>query len=493
MRSRLRLPCLMIATLHFALLGACGDKEASMLDVDVVGTENAPFESGVRLSPAGQLVRAAVAAGLVSLDEEGRVVPALAERWIVTDDGLSYIFRLREGTWPDRADITGEMAEQSLRAGVRALSGTAFGQDLAAIREIRAMAGRVVEIRLARPVPDLLQLLAQPELGLFHKHAGSGPMMLTRDGAVAVLAPIAPERLGFASGEGPSAGMRGVRLRSVPATAAVRRFGDGAVDVVLGGRFESFPLGEGAAGLTRRLLRTDPVSGLFGLAFATVSGPLEDPRFREALALAIDREALRGELASGAWAPTTRLAGTGLPGASGPSGERWGDLTVAQRQEAARRLVARWKERRGSFPPLRLALPEGPGADLLFQRLEDDFKAIGVPVTRVSAGTGAELQVLDLVARYNRTEWFLQQFACAVRKPACSAAADALLAEALSSRDPHKRAELLARTEAVMTEANLYIPIGSPVRWSLVRDRVAGFAVNPAGFHPLAPLAKEQN
>ena len=46
-------------------------------------------------------MRAATTEGLVGLDAEGQVIPALADRWIVTDDGRSFIFRLRDGTWPE--------------------------------------------------------------------------------------------------------------------------------------------------------------------------------------------------------------------------------------------------------------------------------------------------------------------------------------------------------------------------------------------------------
>ena len=79
------------------------------------------------------------------VDERGRVIPALADRWIVTDDGLSYIFRLRDGDWPDKTPITGETARTALLQAISALRGTPLGSDLAAIGEVRAMAGRVSE------------------------------------------------------------------------------------------------------------------------------------------------------------------------------------------------------------------------------------------------------------------------------------------------------------------------------------------------------------
>ena len=47
----------------------------------------------------------------------------------------------------------------------------------------------------------------------------------------------------------------------------------------------------------------------------------------------------------------------------------------------------------------------------------------------------------------------------------------------------------IGRTEAELTLANVYIPFGSPVRFSLVRGDVEGFAANAWAFHPLPALA----
>ena len=40
-----------------------------------------------------------------------------------------------------------------------------------------------------------------------------------------------------------------------------------------------------------------------------------------------------------------------------------------------------------------------------------------------------------------------------------------------------------------MTQDNIYIPLGAPIRWSLVAGEGAGFAVNRWGLHSLIALA----
>ncbi|MBC2665071.1 ABC transporter substrate-binding protein [Novosphingobium flavum] len=472
------------------VLGGCSDHSAPSLDVVVIGAPTAAFEDGVRLPPAAQLVRGATAEGLVALDAQGRVIPALADRWIVTDDGLSYIFRLRDGLWRDGGAITGDSARAALRQSLAALQGTALAQEFAAIDEVRAMAGRVVEIRLIRPAPDLLQLLAQPELGLLRGREGAGPMALSREGNIALLSPIAPERLGLPQPQDWAAGVRRIRLFSLPGADAVRRYAEGGTDLVLGGRFETFALAQSVASLSRRDLRLDPVQGLFGLVAVSANGPLGEAAVREALAMTVDRDALASEIGVGGWAATTRIVATGAPGDLGTIGERWTDLALDRRRTEAAARIKRWEAGHQKFPKLRLVLPEGPGGDVLFARLAADFAAIGVPLERAAAGSAGDLQLLDIVARYAHPEWYLAQLSCAARRGICSAAADARLGEALAETAVDKRAALLAEAEAELTSANVFIPLGEPVRWTLVRGTIPGFASNSAGFHPLPPLAE---
>ena len=173
-----RLPLALGALLALA---SCGDGEEQSLSIAVIDPPGSLFDTGPRPGLGAQMLRGATAEGLVALDEEGRVVPALADRWIVTDDGQSYIFRLRAGAWPDGSAITSEAVRAALDAALAAQRGTALGLDLDGVEEVRQMAGRVIELRLRHPVPELLQLLAQPELGLLLRGRGNGPLAMRRD------------------------------------------------------------------------------------------------------------------------------------------------------------------------------------------------------------------------------------------------------------------------------------------------------------------------
>ena len=475
----------LLAGLSFAL-SACGGGDQQAVKVVVIGDPLSPFATGPVIPPAAQLLRGATAEGLVTLDADGKVVTALADRWIVTDDGQSYIFRLRDANWPDGTKLTGESVRAALRQAMAEVQGAPLALDLTAIAEVRAMAGRVVEIRLTRPMPDFLQLLAQPELGLTRRGKGTGPMALKREDSLAWLTPIPPEKRGLPIVDDWQQLTRPVALTAQPGAAAVAAFVAGKADVVLGGSFADFPRVNGG-GLGKVSARFDAVSGLFGLIVERDEGMLGIAQNREAIAMAIDRGALATRLAVPGFVPTTRIVAPGLEGDPGLVGERWADYDMTGRRTLAAQSIAGWVKYSGKPAHLLIALPVGPGADLLAERLAADLAMIGVGVERVAPNAAADLRFIDVVARYPAPAWFFNQLACAVRHP-CSVSADVLATRA-GAADPAHAPALYAEAEREMAKANLFIPLGLPVRWSLGNANLPGFAPNRWGLHPLFPLA----
>src|SRR3546814_15300389 len=82
---------------------------------------------------------AGVAQGLVRLDATGQVEPGIAERWIVIDDGMSYIFRIGDVTWPDGSAVTARAVVQRLRRELAPGSRNPLRPYLTAIDEVVAM------------------------------------------------------------------------------------------------------------------------------------------------------------------------------------------------------------------------------------------------------------------------------------------------------------------------------------------------------------------
>jgi oligopeptide transport system substrate-binding protein len=94
---------------------------------------------------------------------------------------------------------------------------------------------------------------------------------------------------------------------------------------------------------------------------------------------------------------------------------------------------------------------------------------------------------IDEVAPSLSPAWLLRRFRCGVAA-VCVEEAEPLLAEARSTLDPMQRAQLFIEAGRLMDEAQLFIPVAAPIRWSLVSGRVPGFAENSFARHTLVGL-----
>jgi oligopeptide transport system substrate-binding protein len=438
------------------------------------------------LSPPDAVLLNNVAQGLVRFDARGQIEPGLAERWNVSDDGLSYIFRLASGEWPSRRKVTAHQAARILRHELAGNSANSLKDTLGAVDEIVAMTDRVLEIRLKAPRPNLLQLLAQPEFALVFEGEGSGPFTIAdrATGAFLRLQRSVP------GPDGEESRREEVLLRGAAAPAAVRSFAAGDLDLLLGGTFAELPYAR-AVKLPRNALQFDPASGLFGLAPARKGGPLADPELRRLLSQAIDRDALIAALQVPGLVGRATILEAGLDGVPDPVTPQWTATPIGQRRPA---LIAAANQLLGAKerPVFRIALPEGPGTQLLLTRLAFDWGLLGIRLEPVAIGQPADLKLIDAVAPSTSPAWFLRQFRCEVA-PICDGEAVPLLEAARSAPVAAQRGALLAEAARRMDEMQLFIPIAAPVRWSLVSGRIEGFAGNRFGIHTLTSLDQKLN
>jgi peptide/nickel transport system substrate-binding protein len=140
-------------------------------------------------------------------------------------------------------------------------------------------------------------------------------------------------------------------------------------------------------------------------------------------------------------------------------------------------------------PVIRIALSDTPGSEILLNRLTADWGSLGLTVERVEPDEAADLRLLDAVAPSTSPAWFARQFRCGVT-PICDKAADELMDGARSTPVAVQRNGLLTQAAQLIDEQQLFIPIAAPIRWSLVSDRVQGFATNRFARHSLAGLGE---
>jgi len=252
---------------------ACRDRSEGTAKVDVIGSEPALHDPALGpLSAADAVLLANVGQGLVRFDAAGNIVAGLAERWNVSDDGLSYIFRLATVDLPNRRKLTAQQVARVLKRSLAAASANPLKDTLGAVDDIVAMTDRVIEIRLNAPRPNLLALLAQPEFGIVRDGYGTGPFQLAPDRGPDDALHLTRE---IDSLDDDTNRREEILLKGTSTEQAVRTFAAGDTDLVLGGTFADLPFAL-AVKLPRAALRFDPASGLFGLVPTRRGGILDD-------------------------------------------------------------------------------------------------------------------------------------------------------------------------------------------------------------------------
>lgn len=482
-RPRDRLVSVLAALL---LVPGCEEAETGPIAVSAIGAPPRLVNPNREpLDAASAFLVDAAAQGLVRFDAAGQIEPALAQRWIASDDGLRYTFRLARAQWRNGDRITAEQVVARLKAAKSGASRNPVKPLLGAIDEVVAMTDDVLEISLKSSRPNFLQLLAQPELAVIRNGEGSGPYTAARqpDGSVLLALPAPDDEEDEAPA--PAEERPAIVLRGERATLAIARFDEKVADLVLGGRLGELPTALAAE--PGNALLFDPAAGLFGLAFMRADGPLARTDVRQALSMAIDRPAIVAALRVPGLQPRETLLPFGIEGLPRPAAPAWTASPLALRREAAAQTIAAAKK----DEPVRVtvALPDGPGYRLLFAHLRRDWATIGVEARQVRSGQPADLRLVDEVARVALASWYLRHFTCEAN-PVCDPAADEMMAAARIAPTPANRRGLLANADRILADTASFIPIATPVRWSLVSPRLTGFRPNPFAHHAAGELIR---
>jgi peptide/nickel transport system substrate-binding protein len=439
------------------------------------------------LSAGNAALLDATSQGLVSFDNQGQIEPGLAERWTVTTDGRSYIFRIREAKWTDGRKVNAEDVAAILRSYLAERSRHLLRDDFPEVETIKAMTDMVIEIRLATPQPAILDLLAQPSMAIVGRRGGAGPMRAKRIGRALLLSPV-PDPLAEDSEAAEAAAndpAASIELVGATAPRALARFQNGYADGVIGGRFSTLPYFV-ASNIGRSRLVVDPVPGIFGLTVLRTDGFLAIDSNRAALSRAIRRDRLVRAFGLAEWQPQVSLRPDHHRRDGGPPPyiPTWYDYDDASRQAQARRAVEAWRSGGREIAPLRIAVPDSPGGRILFAYISADFAAVGVPSRRVKMTETADLKLLDEVAPNDDPLWALRRLSCR-RDTLCNRDAQALIDLANANVDAGQRMSQLVEAEIVLARYSPFIPLATPLRWSVASQRLAGLRANGRGHHPL--------
>jgi ABC-type oligopeptide transport system substrate-binding subunit/class 3 adenylate cyclase len=242
---------------------------------------------------------------LVEAWPERTIVPSLAERWEIADDGLRYVFHLREGlTWSDGTPLTAHDIEFGIK---RVLDPESPGSSVAiyfALEQgeetylgqnsdwdavgVRALDDRTVEFRLVAPAPYFMSVMNRPDSGPQPRHAIDGIADARVVSGAFEAAERTADRLVLRRRSERAGNVAEVELVQREVAAALPAYERGELDVIVV-RYTprlADPMPDRADGVLGppawsgyiRFDHTDPLTGNLDL--------------RRALAHAIDREAL---------------------------------------------------------------------------------------------------------------------------------------------------------------------------------------------------------
>ncbi|MBX9457951.1 MAG: ABC transporter substrate-binding protein [Rhizobium sp.] len=108
---------------------------------------------------------------LIRVDKSGtKLEPGLAESWTISDDGLTYTFKIRDAKFSDGSPITaGDAAFSLLR--IRDNKGSLWSDSYKVIETAEATDDRTLVVKLKNPSAPFLSTLALPNVSVLSKKA----------------------------------------------------------------------------------------------------------------------------------------------------------------------------------------------------------------------------------------------------------------------------------------------------------------------------------
>ncbi len=467
--------------------------------------------------------------GLATEDPKGNPIPAGAERWETSPDGLTWTFHLRPHNWSDGKPVTADdyifawrrILEPSLAAPyayflypVKNAQAINQGKMQGGALGISAPDPMTVVVVLEHPAPYLIEFMTHYVTFPLPRHVveakgadwikpgnyvSNGPFMLTEnipnDHVTVVKNPRFYD-------------VANVKIDKVifyPTTdyeAALRRFRAGELDYQ--DRLPQAQIDWIRANIPETL-HLDPIMTVEYYAVNQGRKPFDDIRIREALSLALDRETIVNTIRKLGEPPAYSMVPPGIANFAGGNSLPFKDMPFPQRLERARMLM----QQAGYGPDKRLKTTLDTRSLAAEQRrvpaaVQQMWREIYVDVEIVTSDPAMfydKVQEHDFnIAQagwqgdYNDASNFLDLIRTGnsnnyghYKNPAY----DALLDQANIELDLTKRGQLLAQAEAIAIKDQVWIPSFFWVFNGLVKPYLKGFESNVGDKHRIRWMSVE--
>ena len=461
--------------------------------------------------------------GLAGYSATGELIPAAAERWEISDDGLVYTFHLRGGLkWSNGDALTANHFVAGLRRLVNPATAAFYAQMIIDIENAAGIVSgdipvsmlgaeapdeSTVVLRLVQPTPYLLSLLTHPSTFPIHpaslKEHGDGfarPGKLVSNGAYMLDAWVPGSIVSLQRSphywNDAATSIDAVNYHVVVQNASeLNRYRAGELHITSTVPPDNFAQIREEYGDE---LKVAPYLGVYYYGYNLTKPPFADnPALREALSMAIDRELLakkilgRGEQPAYSWVP---------PGVHNyePTRVGFAALSKDEREELAR---ARLKDA-GYGPDNPLQIEVRYNTNDTNKRIAVAIQAMWREVLGVEATlVNEEFQVLLAnmrdaeVTQVFRSSWMgdyndahtflsvLQQGSPANMPRYASDEYGDLMERAAAQVDPERRRLYLEEAERVMLSDHPVIPLYVFVSKHLVSPEIEGWGDNVLDYH----------
>lgn len=460
--------------------------------------------------------------GLVVQDAKAKVVPGVAESWTVSDDGLVYTFKLRQDArWSNGDPVKASdfvFAYQRIQNPETAapyanmlfpmVNAEAInkGEKQATDLGVKAIDDHTLEITLNSPTPYFLELLTHQTGYPLHQASVekfgddfTRPGNLVTNGAY-MLEGFTPNDK-IAMRKNPhfhdAANVQIDVVNFIPfedRATCLRRFEAGEVQSC--SDLDNQQMDYMKANLGAQL-RIAPYLGTYYLPVKVKKEKLADPRVRQAISMAIDRDFLANQIWRGSMLPAYSFVPPGI----GNYGENamlpYAKDDILDREDAAKALLAEAGVAEGSLT-VELRHNTGENHKNTMTALSDMLKNIGINSTIVEMeGTGYfdymkqdgdfDITRAGWIGDYSDPQNFLFLFESqnlGFNYPRWeNPEYDALMQKAAQTIDIDERAAVLKQAEELLLKEMPIIPIMYYSSGSLVSDKLKGWEDNVMNVH----------
>ncbi len=463
--------------------------------------------------------------GLMSRDAKGALIPGVAESWSVDAQGLVYLFQLRrDAKWSNGDPVTAGDFVFAFRRLMTPATGAPYASILYTLKNAekvnrgelppealgaRALADGRLELTLERPTPYFLEQLAHFTAKPLHRKSVEAfggdfahPAHLVTNGAFTLRKFIPNNSIVLVKNptyyDADKVALDEEQFIPIEdRSAALRRFMAGEID-----SYDEVPVEE-IAFVRKNLpgaLRQSQSLGGYYYAFDTRHAPFDDARVRQALSMAIDRDFLAGRIWGGVMAPSLSFVPPGIASYGAPAEASWKDMSLADRRDAARRLLAEAGFGEGGKPlEVEIRFNNSGGNRATAVAIADMWKPLGVATRILGSDANTHYALLREKPPFGvaRTSWFAdypdaQNFLFLAQSdnqglnvPSFSSAAyDALMRAADAERDPATRSAILHEAEALLLKEAPYIVLMDYRASDLISPKLRGWEPNPLDLHP---------